>query len=166
MRHAAQDLIFFQTFGDRDFNGPIKWEFAAIDLLQDINRLLEGIIAFEQVATKPLASDLDFFCQRDLLFTGQQGNFAHLREIHADRIINFPGFVFGLFRFNGPCLSSTAFEENIRSGGKLFVSDDLQAQFVERHQQIIEFFGINRFVRKVGVHLRKRQKPLLTTHFD
>jgi hypothetical protein len=60
--------------------------------LQNANRVLNDEIAFQQFAAEASAGDFDLLGQRDFLLPREQRNFAHLREVHADRVVR-PRFV-------------------------------------------------------------------------
>ena len=90
MGHSAQDLIFFKVLGDRYFNRAVKGELAVADLLEDIDDQGEREVALEHLASEPLARDLDPLRQIDFLLAGKQGDFTHLGQIHADRVVDPP----------------------------------------------------------------------------
>ncbi len=59
-----------------------------MDAIEGLDNLGQGVIAFEDAAAKPLARDFDFLGQLDFFLTGQQGDRAHLGQVHADRVVD------------------------------------------------------------------------------
>jgi len=51
----------------------------------------EAVIAFEHAAAEDLTGDFDLLRQRDFLLGGEQRNLAHLRQVHAYRIVDALG---------------------------------------------------------------------------
>ena len=88
--HPAQNLVFFQVFGDRHLDGAVERELAVVDFLENIDDQGQREVAFEHLAAEPLAGDLDPFRQVDFLFPGQERNLTHLGQIHADRVVDAP----------------------------------------------------------------------------
>ena len=87
VRHAGQNLLFGQPLGERDLDRAVERQRAAMDLGQRANRGVQGEMATEHGAAKPLARDFDLFGQRDFLLPRQQRNLGHLRQIHPHRIV-------------------------------------------------------------------------------
>ena len=91
VRHPAEDLVLLQVLGDGDLHGPVEGQLAVVDLLEDVDDQAEGVVALQDLAAEPLAGDLDLLGQADLLVAGEQGDLAHLRQVHPDRVVDPPG---------------------------------------------------------------------------
>ena len=50
--------------------------------------ILNYIITFEQLGAEAAAGELDLFGQVDFLSPREQRDLAHLRQVHADRIVD------------------------------------------------------------------------------
>ncbi len=109
-----------------------------------------GVIALEELAAEPLPRDFDFLGERNLLFAGQQGDFAHLSQVHPHGIVNAAGLFLAPFFPLLPVLAALLFRRLV---GEFFIGDDLHPELFDRHQEHVELFGIDRLVRKVIVDL-------------
>ncbi len=74
--------------GGADLHRPIERKVAVINLLQNIDRSLDAVIAFKHPAAENLACDFNLLRKVNFLLAGEQGDFAHLRQIHANRIVD------------------------------------------------------------------------------
>ena len=96
MRNALPDgALVGHAFIGADFHRAVEGEIAVIDLLEDFHGRLEAVIALQYLGAEDFAGDFDLLRQGDFLLAGEQGNFAHLREIHAHRIVDALGGCFG-----------------------------------------------------------------------
>jgi hypothetical protein len=87
------------SFIGADFHGPIEGEIPVVDLLKDFRRRLQAVIAFQYLRAENFPCDFDFLRQPDFLLARQQRDFAHLREIHPDGVVDALGRGLGQFRF-------------------------------------------------------------------
>ena len=87
VRQAAENLVLFELVGHRHLHGAIERQVAVVDAPQHLHRGLHHVVAFQNLVAEPRAGHLDLFGQSDFLLTSQQRNFAHLRQIHANRIV-------------------------------------------------------------------------------
>ena len=93
VRQAAQDLVFFQAIGHRDLHRAIERQFAVVHALAALcTACLNHVIALQQLAAEAARVISILLGQRDFLLPGEQRNFAHLRQVHAHRIVG-PRFV-------------------------------------------------------------------------
>ncbi len=165
--------------GRADFHRPVERQIAVVDLLQNLHRALKAVVAFEHLAAENLARDLDLLRQRDFLLAGEQGDFAHLREIHPHRIVDplgrslgqlglevhvdfffvflnlgdvFRGrFIFRNRRFLHLGLGALGEVADVR------LVDELNAHLVDHHQQRIQLVRRNDFVRQLFVQFFIRE---------
>ena len=91
VRQAAENLIFLQPIGHAHLHRAIERQFPLVNAVQNPQRILNDKIAFQQLAAELRAGDFDAFGQRNFLVPREQGNFTHLRQIHAHRIVR-PAF--------------------------------------------------------------------------
>ncbi len=115
------------------------------------------MLAFAQRPPVTFAGHLDLLGEKDLLLPGQQRNFAHLRQIHPDRIVDSAAGVFArqLLRLFGRLLL------HFRLGEAGFpLGQNLQADLFNPHEQSVELLRIDRFVRQIARNLCVRQEPL------
>ena len=87
MRQPAEDLVLLQPIGDRHLDGAVERQLALVDALQDLYRDPHHIVAGQQLAAEAGPRDLDLLGQRDFLLAREQWDFAHLRQVHAHRIV-------------------------------------------------------------------------------
>jgi hypothetical protein len=93
-RNALGDLVLRVVFGRGDAHRAIEGKLALVHLLQRVHRLLRGVVGFEHAPPEDHAGRFDLLGETDLLFPGEQRNRAHLREVHADRIVDPLGSAF------------------------------------------------------------------------
>ena len=169
VRHAAQDLVFLQVLGDRDLHGAVERELAFVDLLEHVDDQRQGKMALEHLAAELLAGDLDPLGQVDFLLAGQQGNFTHLGQIHANRIVDPPGDLVEVFGRElgflflgllgrivvGLVIEITRGEQ---AAFRFVLVDELDAHFVERLEQAMDALRARRLVGQIVVDLVKRQE--------
>jgi len=90
---AANDLFFFQAVGYRNLDGAIERQLATVDLLQRLVGFHQHEVVFEQLGAETTTGFFDAFGELDFFSAGQKGDFSHLSQIHANRVIR-PGFTF------------------------------------------------------------------------
>jgi len=150
--HAPQDLVLLEVLGDGDLHGAVEGELAGVDLLQDVDHEAQGVVALEDLAAEAAAGDLDPLGQLDLLVAGQEGDLAHLGQVHADRVVDpagdlvlellgaevvvVGGLVDDLVVGVGVVLAA---EE---AGLGLLLADQLDAELLERLDQGLELLGV------------------------
>ena len=88
VRHAGEDLLLLEVLGLRDLHGAVEGKFAAVDALERLDDAAQGEIAFEDFAAEAAAGDFDLFGEVDFLVAAEQRDFAHLRQVHADRVVD------------------------------------------------------------------------------
>lgn len=85
---ALGDLLLGVDFGGRDAHGAIEGKFARVDLLEGFDGLGDDVVAFEAAASEDHAGGFDLFREANFLFTGEQWDGAHLREVHSDGVVD------------------------------------------------------------------------------
>ena len=168
--HPRLDLLLRQSFGERDLDRAIKRQLPLVDATERLDGGLQRIRAAQDGAAEPLACDLDPLGQRDLLGPGEQRDLSHLRQVHPNRIVA------GVRRCRRDRLV-TARLCRPWLGGRRCRHGDLLARFgrrvdqfdpllLERHQEAVDFFGVDGFVGEVGVDLIKREIALCLAGHD
>ena len=94
-RNAGGDLLLRVDLGGRDAHGPVEGEAPGVDLAKGVHRTRTGVVALEDLAAEDHPRGLDLLGETDLLLAGQQGDGAHLREVHPDGIVDAPGTLLG-----------------------------------------------------------------------
>ena len=84
---AAENLVLLQLIGHRDLHGAIEGQFALVDAAQHLEGRLHHVVALQHLAAEPGPGELDLPGQGHFLLAAQQGDLAHLRQVHAHRII-------------------------------------------------------------------------------
>ena len=87
-RDALLDLLLRVWLSSRDAHGAIERKFLRVHILQDLHGFARCVIALEHLATEDHARGFDLLGKTDFLFAREQRNRAHLREVHANRIVN------------------------------------------------------------------------------
>jgi hypothetical protein len=87
LRHPRRHLRLREPLGERHLDRPVERQLAALHALQDRHRVLQREERPQDVPPEPLAGQLDLLGQRDFLVPRQQRNPAHLRQVHADRVV-------------------------------------------------------------------------------
>ena len=113
---TTQNLGFFQLVGHRDLDRAIKRQLALVDPPQDLDGQLHDVIAGQHIPPELGAGLFDLPRQGHFFTSRQQRDLAHLRQIHAHRVVR-PGFVF-----------IHAFQEA--------VDIDVQVEFVQLHGEV------------------------------
>ena len=99
-RNALADgALVGVVLGGGDFHRPVEGKIAVVHLLENFNGALKAVIAFEHLGAENLAGDFDLLGQGNFLLAGEQGNLAHLGQIHAHRIVDALGGSLGQFGF-------------------------------------------------------------------
>ena len=106
----------------RDLDGAIQPRAAVANALQQAHRRLQHVIRRQHVVAETLAAALDVPGQDHLLLAVEHGNFAHLHQVDADRIVDL-GVVAGLL-----------FRGIFRLGGQFLVGLGLQVDQVVVHE--------------------------------
>src|SRR5208282_1585670 len=171
MRHPPQDLVLLEVFGNRDLDGPIEGEITLVDLLEHVDNQGQGEVALEHLAAELLAGALDLLGEVDLLFPGEQGNLAHLGQVHANRIVDPSRDVFEIL---GRELGFLVLEGLLgqivvglviqitrgqQAGFRLVLVDQLNAHLIERLEQAVDALGARRLVGQKVVDLVEGEKP-------
>ena len=71
-----------------DLHRAVERQIAVVHLLKNFHRRLKAVIALQHLGAENLAGDLDLLGQGDFLLARQQGDFAHLRQVHPHRIVD------------------------------------------------------------------------------
>jgi hypothetical protein len=87
-RDALLDLLLRMRLGSRDSHGAVERQLLGMHVLQDLDGFASRVVALEHLPAEDHARRLDLLRQPDLLFTREQGDRAHLREVHADGIVD------------------------------------------------------------------------------
>ncbi len=140
-----------------------------MDLGQRANRGVQGEMAAQHGAAKPLPRDLDLFGQRDLLLPRQQRNLGHLREVHPHRVVaelgqlalrQLEGGNAVVLHGDGLDRPAGAADQHLAIGrldrgifGLGGLGHQLDAQLFQGDQQIVEFFRSDGFVGQIIVDL-------------
>ncbi len=89
--HAFADHPFDRQRSGSGLDRTIERHRSIVDLLEQLHRIAGTIVTLEHLAPERHAGDLDLPGQRDLILARQQRDLAHLRQVHADRIIDAAG---------------------------------------------------------------------------
>ena len=89
---SLQDSFLFGLVGNRDFDRAIQPQFFVEDFLQRVVGTSQHEVGGQHGRAELKTGLVDRDCRRDFLFPGEQGNSAHLHQVHADRIVD------GIFR--------------------------------------------------------------------
>ncbi len=162
--HPRLDLLFGQSFGERDLDRAIERQLPLVDAAERFHRGLHRIGAAKDRAAEPLAGDFDLLGKRDFFGPRQQRDLGHLGQVHADRIIA------GVRRRRCDRLVAARLRST-RLGGRRCRRGNLLARLgrsvyefdsllLERDQEAVDLLRVNRFVGEVGVDLIERQIAL------
>jgi len=156
--HPFGDGFLGEVFGRRDLHRAVEGQIALEDLGEDVGGLLEAVVALQDAPAEVHPRHLDLLGQVDLLLARQQGDLAHLGQVHPDGIVDPLGDGFELFL--GGLLVLVLF---LLAVGERLPAIDLglvqqfDAQLVERHQERIEPVRRDGLIGQVVVHLLVRQ---------
>src|SRR5262249_11764568 len=64
VRHPLEDLVFLEVLGEGNLDGAIEGKLAGVDALEGFDDLAKYPVAFEDLATEALASDVNLLGQR------------------------------------------------------------------------------------------------------
>ena len=166
--HAAQDLIFLEVLGNRDFHCAVERQLALVNLLEHVDNQSQREVALEHLAAEFFAGDLDPLGQVDFLLAGQERYLTHLGQIHANRVVNPSRNLVEVFRgqlgFVVVGLVDVVFRLVIQvargqeAAFRLVLVDQLDAHFIERLEQAVDALGARRLIRQIVVDLVKRQE--------
>jgi hypothetical protein len=139
-----------------------------VHALERVDHLTQGVIAFEDFAAEALAGDFDLLGQGDFFVALQQGNLTHLGEVHADGIVDAAavGFLFEEGEVEVAVVVGGAGAGTGLTLLRFRLVDQLDALFLQEHEQLIEFFGIDGVVRQVLVDLAVGQISLDLARID
>ena len=84
--------MLLELIGHGNLHGAVERQIAFVDAAQHLHRRLHHVVAFQHLVAEPGAGKLDLLRQGNFLLPGQQRNLAHLRQVHAHRIVG-PRFV-------------------------------------------------------------------------
>ena len=84
----ADGALVGLVLGGADLHRPVERQVAVVHLLEDLDRRLKAVVALEHLRAENLAGDFDLLGQGDFLLAGEQGDLAHLGEVHADRVVD------------------------------------------------------------------------------
>ena len=158
MRHASLNLRFLQTFGDGDLDCSVERKVGRVNHRQHVDGRFHCVVTLHEFPAEPLASDFNFFGERDFFFASQQRDFAHLCEIHADRVVDLAAAV--SVKVDTVDRLDLLLLLFLVSGQRLIVRYDLHVEIVDGHEKIVEFLGTDGFVRQVVEDLRELEVPL------
>ena len=86
--NALLNLLLRVRLGRADAHGAIKGQLLSMHVAEDLDRFARRVIALEHLAAEDHARGFDLLGQTDFFFACQQRDRAHLREVHANRIVN------------------------------------------------------------------------------
>jgi hypothetical protein len=72
----------------RDLHRAVEREIASHDLLEDLDGALEAVVALQHLGAEILRVISIFLARLISCSRVSRGNLAHLREVHADRIVD------------------------------------------------------------------------------
>ena len=90
VRHPLEDFVLLQILRLRHLDGAVERQVPGVDALQGLEDVPQGVVALQHLAAEAAAGDFDLLGQRDFLLAGQERDFAHLGEVHADRVVDVP----------------------------------------------------------------------------
>ncbi len=173
VRHTVENLVFLQVLSHRHLHGAVEGKFAAVYSLQRFDDAGESIVAFEDFAAEAVAGDFNALGEVDFLVAGEQRDFAHLRQIHAYRIVYASATVAIVEeRAEDFVAQLLAVGAGISSGGVGFtffgiaLINEFNAVLFEEHHQLVKLVGVDIIGRKHLIDLSISQEALLLTLFD
>ena len=135
-----------------------------MDLCQTFNGVSDHKFVLQEQSAVSFSRDVDSFGNRDLLIPRQHGNFAHLAEIHSNRIgIDFRR-VLGSERSVRVVL-----RRRLDLSGCCHVVDvrvNVKIALLDTHQQVIELLRADCLIRKVCHNRGDGDMAIPETIFD
>ena len=164
-----ENLVLLQVLGQRHLDRAVEGQVAGVDPFERVDDVTEGPIALQHLAAEALAGDLDLLGQGDFLIAVEQWDFAHLRQVHADRIVDAPAvFLVHEAEFQFGRISSS--EAAGRAGGLALLGlrfvDQLDALLFEKDQDLIDLLGIGVVIRQMVVDLIVGQEALFLARLE
>ena len=86
--NARREGLLVVLLGGRDAHGAVEGQGARVHLLQDLHGHLRRVVAGQREPAEAHARGLDLLRQADLLLAREERDRAHLREVHADRVVD------------------------------------------------------------------------------
>jgi len=181
---ALGDLLLGVGLGGADAHGSVEGEFALVDLLEDVAGHRDGVVGFEDAAAEDHARGLDLLGEADLLVAGEEGDRAHLGEVHADGIVDaFGGALGGEDHLGGlglgvasgegdgggggvGGLGAALFGGAVDAGAELALVHHLDGLEVEVEEHLVDAIGVNELVGERGVELFVAEPTPAFTEFD
>ncbi len=170
-----------------DLHRPVEGEVPIIDLLEDLDGALKAVVALEHLGPEDLAGDFDLLGQGDFLLAGEQGDLAHLGQVHPDRVIDPLGGRLGELGFEVQVdlfavFVADDFDDFFLGGDLLLLGrpglgafgkfadvglvDELDAHLVDHHKERIEFVGAYDLVGQLFVQLLVGQIAARGAHVE
>ena len=87
-RDARRQGFFMVLLGGGDAHGAVKRQRSGMNLLQDLHGHLRRVVTGQRHPTEAHAGGFDLLGKTNLLFAREKRNRSHLREVHADWVIN------------------------------------------------------------------------------
>ena len=97
VRHPLENLVLLQVLRLRDLDRAVEGKVAGGHAFERLDDLAQCIIAFENFAAEAAAGYFDLAGERDFLVAGEQRNLAHLREVHANGVVDVAAVAIGVF---------------------------------------------------------------------
>ena len=83
----AHDRDFFRGVGHTHFDGSVKSQASIADLFEKFGRSLEHEVGSEHPVAVMESGLFDMSSRQEFLLAGEQGDLAHLHQVHADRVL-------------------------------------------------------------------------------
>ena len=142
-----------------------RLDLGASQPLREVHHVGEGRLEREDGLPNLALAGLDLLGDRDFLLAAEEGDTAHLLEVHADGVGGFARRAFGLLRL-GRLLDPLRLGGFLRLLGKRRVLDrvDLDVHVTEHRDDLIEVLGRGRFGgwfagRRCGLGRGHRRHP-------
>ena len=100
-RNARRQGFFVVLLSGGDAHGAVKRQRSSMNLLEDLHGHLRRVVTGKRHAPEAHARGFDLLCKANLFFAREKRNRSHLREVHADRVINPLRTLFSEGSFNG-----------------------------------------------------------------
>ena len=169
MRHPAKNLLLADILGFRGSQRALERQFSGDDLFQNLQGLGHREVTFHHPATVPLAAHLDLLGEINLAVAGEEGDVAHLAEIHPHRIARRQ-HARGRFVERRRVVidrrgGGTDLHFRTQVGRRVDLGphdiDQFEFSVLECDNQIVDHLRAAALIGQVGVHIVKREMALL-----
>ena len=87
-RNARSQGFLMVLLSGGDAHGAVERQRSGMNLLQDLHGHLRRVVTGQRHPTEAHARRFDLLGKTNFLFAGEKRNRSHLREVHADWVIN------------------------------------------------------------------------------